>query len=533
MTVSTLDPGAGVILTTVVKALALVLADVGSGTETFVLATLAFDAAFAIGTTIGGTGALHTTAFFASFAIRAGGTGLDTLAVRGIAELVFSTVTVDTEVGDTLAVVAEFSVFAASGVASGRDTLAVDADGRAGTIAVVFTNAITATLTIATSLAVGTFDTSAGVCDTTIHLTDTTGFAGRAGAFVIATGAIEALLAEGTLHIGAGVSHTLAVDALLIVFAVDTGTTAVTLTCATELAFVTLLVFAEVGFAFSVDTGFVGLTIAIFFTKRFFAFTTLAETIGRTIAVYVTGRRRYTLTVFADFFAARTFDTSTGIVTTTVAEGITDTFVLAGSAGVAIVVFALTGDTELAGGAGDSRAGVCDTNAIHAKFSFGATAAGTGLCTLSIGAAAEFVCSTFATTVFVEAGVCSTGTGNTEFVFGAGGAFVTAGKRTATFETDIIGGTITVNCTRQAIDTLTCHTTLSFAGTLHALAGIIDTVAVLITDATIFAGAAVTGVFDTGGVGGIGAGVADLTFLAGSGGAGIGFALPVFADLTL
>ena len=190
MTVSTLDPSAGVILTAVVKALALVLADVGSGTKTFILATLAFDAAFAVGTTIGGTGALHTTAFFASFAIRAGGTGLDTLAVRGIAELVFSTVTIDTEVGDTLAVVAEFSVFTASGVASGRDTLAVDADGRAGTITVVLTNAITATLTIATSLAVGTFDTSAGVRHTTVDLTDATGFAGRTGAFVIATGAI-------------------------------------------------------------------------------------------------------------------------------------------------------------------------------------------------------------------------------------------------------------------------------------------------------------------------------------------------------
>ena len=80
---------------------------------------------------------------------------------------------------------------------------------------------------------------------------------------------------------------------------------------------------------------------------------------------------------------------------------------------------------------------------------------------------------------------------------------------------------------------MTRETALSFPRAAHSLAGIVDTVSVLITHPTVFAGGGVAGVLDAGRVGWIGSIVTDLSRLAGRRCAGVGFAEAVFADLSL
>ena len=237
-----------------------------------------------------------------------------------------------------------------------------------------------------------------------------------------------------------------------------------------------------------------------------------------------------TLTVLANLLAVGTLHTKTGVVFTTVGFGVADTSGLASTVAAAFVCFTLAFDTNFASSTTNAGAGIDFTLAIHAFGAAGTLDIGAGFDAFAIGASTVFA----ACTGLVVTGRLDALAFETDFTFGAGVGFVVTTRREATtVHTGLSARTIAVYFTTLTVDTLTCNTLLCLTRTLHALAGVINTVAVLITDATVFAGAAVTGVFDTGGVGGVGFGVADLAFLTRSRSAGIGHTLTVTTFLTI
>ena len=159
---------------------------------------------------------------------------------------------------------------------------------------------------------------------------------------------------------------------------------------------------------------------------------------------------------------------------------------------------------------------------------------GAGFGAFAVIASTEFADTAFVASIAVQTGSFGAACFETESCAVTSRCFVITTSRTTTvFDTDIGSGAVAVHFARRTIDTFASHTPLCITRTLHARTGVVHTGAVAIADTSVTAGGDVTGVFDTGRVGRVCSGVTDFAGLTGSGGTGIGLALPIAAELPL
>ena len=331
--------------------------------------------------------------------------------------------------------------------------------------------------------------------------------------------AVDAGFGLCTLDIGAGVFGAFSVNAKLTSRTENTSTGRDALSTTTEAPIFATYTRTGVPNAFVFYAQLIGSTIRVGVATSHYAFALHTNRRSHTITIQSTLWRLNALSILADSFESGTGYAFAEVVFTTIGPRITDSTITTDVGAIATDQFTASSTTHLTQWTFFACTGVVDTGTVHTFFPVRALNVGTALKT---GVRARSADAIACTTIRFVAGRLYTGAFDTKFAFFAGIAIeITTGGVTTTVHTDVASGTLHINTTGKAVDTLAAKTALCFGRAGHGRTGIVYTATAIRTDTTVATGTRCTGIADTTGVFGV-AGIANFVGTAGSIATGIG-----------